>query len=357
MRNSKAILVTPKHFVIREAPVPEPGPREILLKVEYVGMCGSDIHGFEFGPYIPPKDPNQEIGLGHEVAGEVAKVGSEVTRFEVGDKVLIEPGVPDGSCGYCREGRYNICPGVDFMATQPNYRGALCQYMTHPEDWTYHVPEGMSVMEAALVEPAAVGIHAALLGGARLGSHIAILGCGTIGLMTLQACLFLGASDITVVDVVSSKLKLAQRLGAREAINARDTDAVEYLRSAERLGDHGVDLVFECGGSARLVRQAVDLVARGGKVVVVGTQSEPVPIDFLKINREVTIQTSFRYCNNFPQTIEAIASGRFNVRDMVTNVYDFKDVQQAFSDAIDPARKADMVKGVIKVAGTPGLEG
>ena len=91
--------------------------------------------------------------------------------------------------------------------------------------------------------------------------------------------------------------------------------------------------------------------------MVVGTQSEPVPIDFLKINREVTIQTSFRYCNNFPQTIEAIASGRFNVRDMVTNVYDFKDVQQAFSDAIDPARKADMVKGVIKVAGTPGLEG
>ena len=357
MRNSKAILVTPKHFEIREAPVPEPGPREILLKVEYVGMCGSDIHGFECGPYIPPQDPNQEIGLGHEVAGEVTKVGSEVTRFEVGDKVLIEPGVPDGSCGYCREGRYNICPGVDFMATQPNYRGALCQYMTHPEDWTYHVPEGMSVMEAALVEPAAVGIHAALLGGARLGSHIAILGCGTIGLMTLQACLCLGASDITVVDVVSSKLKLAQRLGAREAINARDTDAVEYLRSAERLGDHGVDLVFECGGSARLVRQAVDLVARGGKVVVVGTQSEPVPIDFLKINREVTIQTSFRYCNNFPQTIEAIASGRFNVRDMVTNVYDFKDVQQAFSDAIDPARKADMVKGVIKVAGTPGLEG
>lgn len=356
MKNSKAILVTPKHFEIQEASVPEPKPKEILLKVEYVGMCGSDIHGFEFGPFIPPKDPNQEIGLGHEVAGEVAKIGSEVTKFKVGDKVLIEPGVPDDICGYCRIGRYNICPGVDFMATQPNYRGALCQYMTHPEDWTYHVPEGMSTMEAALVEPAAVGMHAALLGGAQLGSHIVILGCGTIGLMVLQACLSLGVTDISVVDVIPSKLELALKLGAKEAVNGKDVDAVEYFRSEDKFGDHGVDLVFECGGSAFLAQQAVQLVARGGKIMMVGTQSKPVPIDFLKINREVTIQTSFRYCNNFPQTIEAIATGKFNVKDMVTNVYNYKDVQQAFTDAIDPEKKTDMVKGVIKVAGTPGYE-
>lgn len=99
MKNSEAILVTPKQFEIQECAVPEPKDNEILMKVEYVGMCGSDIHGFEFGPFIPPKDPNQKIGLGHEVAGEVVKVG---------DKVLIEPGVPDDSCEYCRTGRYNI---------------------------------------------------------------------------------------------------------------------------------------------------------------------------------------------------------------------------------------------------------
>ena len=164
MKNSEAILVTPKQFEIQECAVPEPKDHEILMKVEYVGMCGSDIHGFEFGPFIPPKDPNQKIGLGHEVAGEVVKVGAKVTKFKPGDKVLIEPGVPDDSCEYCRTGRYNICPDVDFMATQPNYKGALCEYMTHPEEWTYHVPEGMTTMEAALVEPAAVGMHAAILG-------------------------------------------------------------------------------------------------------------------------------------------------------------------------------------------------
>ena len=350
MKNSEAILVTPKHFEIQECPMPEPKDNEILMKVEYVGMCGSDIHGFEFGPFIPPKDPNQKIGLGHEVAGEVVKVGANVTKFKPGDKVLIEPGVPDDSCEYCREGRYNICPAVDFMATQLNYKGALCQYMTHPEEWTYHVPEGMTTMEAALVEPAAVGMHAAILGEARLGKSIVILGAGTIGLMVLQACLSLGATDITVVDVMQKRLDLALKLGAKRVINGKEQNTVEVLRSEELYGDHGVELVFECAGAVFTAQQAVEIVSRGGKIMMVGTQSNPVPINFLKINREVTIQTSFRYCNNYPQTIEAIATGKFNVKDMVTHVYDYKDVQKAFEEAIDPVKKCDMIKGVVKVA-------
>ena len=350
MKNSEAILETPKHIEIQECPMPEPKDNEILMKVEYVGMCGSDIHGFEFGPFIPPKDPNQKIGLGHEVAGEVVKVGAKVTKFKPGDKVLIEPGVPDDSCEYCREGRYNICPAVDFMATQPNYKGALCQYMTHPEEWTYHVPEGMTTMEAALVEPAAVGMHAAILGEARLGKSIVILGAGTIGLMVLQACLSLGATDITVVDVMQKRLDLALKLGAKRVINGKEQNTVEVLRSEELYGDHGVELVFECAGAVFTAQQAVEIVSRGGKIMMVGTQSNPVPINFLKINREVTIQTSFRYCNNYPQTIEAIATGKFNVKDMVTHVYDYKDVQKAFEEAIDPVKKCDMIKGVVKVA-------
>ena len=350
MKNSEAILVTPKHFEIQECPMPEPKDNEILMKVEYVGMCGSDIHGFEFGPFIPPKDPNQKIGLGHEVAGEVVKVGAKVTKFKPGDKVLIEPGVPDDSCEYCREGRYNICPAVDFMATQPNYKGALCQYMTHPEEWTYHVPEGMTTMEAALVEPAAVGMHAAILGEARLGKSIVILGAGTIGLMVLQACLSLGATDITVVDVMQKRLDLALKLGAKRVINGKEQNTVEVLRSEELYGDHGVELVFECAGAVFTAQQAVEIVSRGGKIMMVGTQSNPVPINFLKINREVTIQTSFRYCNNYPQPNEAIATGKFNVKDMVTHVYDYKDVQKAFEEAIDPVKKCDMIKGVVKVA-------
>lgn len=350
MKNSEAILVTPKKFEIQECPVPEPKDNEILMKVEYVGMCGSDIHGFEFGPFIPPKDPNQKIGLGHEVAGEVVKVGSKVTRFKAGDKVLIEPSVPDGKSDYCRSGHYNICPSVDMLATQPHYKGALCEYMTHPEEWTYHIPDGMTTMEGALVEPAAVGMHAAMLGGATVGKSIVILGAGAIGLMVLQACLSLGATDITVVDVMQKRLDLALKFGAKRVINGKEEDTVAVLRSPELYGDHGVELVFEAAGSPFTVNQAVQMVARGGKIIMVGTQSKPVEIDFLKINREVTIQTAFRYCNNFPQTIEAVATGKINVKDMVTDIYDYKDVQKAFTEAIDPVKKADMVKGVVKVA-------
>ena len=168
--------------------------------------------------------------------------------------------------------------------------------------------------------------------------------------VVLQACKSLGATDITVVDVLNKRLELAKKLGASRVINGKEEDTVALLRSEELYGDHGVDLVFEAAGSVFTAQQAVQIVARGGKIMMVGTQSKPVPIDFLKINREVTIQTSFRYCNNFPQTIEAIASGKFNVKDMVTHIYDYKDVQQAFEDAIDPVKKADMVKGVVKVA-------
>ena len=168
--------------------------------------------------------------------------------------------------------------------------------------------------------------------------------------MTLQACVSLGATDITVVDVMEKRLELAKKLGAARVINGKEQDTVAVLRSPEMYADHGVELVFECAGAVFTAQQAVQIVARGGKIMMVGTQSKPVPVDFLKINREVSIQTSFRYCNNFPQTIEAIAAGKFNVKDMVTHVYDYKDVQQAFMDAIDPVKKLDMVKGVVKVA-------
>ena len=222
--------------------------------------------------------------------------------------------------------------------------------MTHPSEWVYHIPKEMSTLEGALVEPAAVGMHAAILGNARIGTSILILGAGTIGLMTLQACRAFGATDITVIDIIEKRLELAKNLGAKTVINGKGSDIISSLRSDAYYGDHGVDLIFECAGSALLLQEAVNLVARGGKIILVGTQGNSVPIDFLKINREVTIQTSFRYCNNFPETIEAIRSGIIDVKSMISNIYDYSDVQIAFSDAINPSKKQNMIKGVIKVS-------
>lgn len=347
MGNTEAVLVTPGTMTIMDAPMPEPKDNEVLVKVAYVGICGSDVHGFQSGPFIPPKDPNQKIGLGHEFSGVVTAVGNKVTKFKVGDKVLCEPGVPCGTCEYCLSGHYNICPNVDFMATQPNYRGALTNYLTHPESFTYHLPEDMDMMEGALVEPAAVGIHAAELGGVTPGKKILILGAGCIGLMTLQACKLMGADKVVVSDVIPKRLEMAKQLGAFAVINGKEEDTIE--RSKELLGEDGADIVFETAGAIPTAKQAFQAVKRGGKIMIVGTIPGETPVNFLKINREVSVQTVFRYANNFPMTIEAIASGKFDVKSMITDEYDYAEVQRAFDESVN--RKSEIIKGVIRIGG------
>lgn len=332
-------------MVIQDAVMPEPKEDQILLKVEKVGLCGSDIHAFESGPYIPPKDPDTKIGLGHECAGTVVGIGSKVKKIKVGDRVCIEPGVPCGKCRFCLEGKYNICPDVDFMATQPNYRGALTNYLVHPEWLTFELPEQMSLLEGALVEPAAVGMHAADAADAGPGKKIVILGAGCIGLMTLQACRVMGATEIVVVDIIKKRLEMAMQLGAMEVIDGGEEDTV--LRTKELLGEWGADIVFETAGSRATASQAVDLVMRGGRIMIVGTIPGETPVNFLKINREVSIQTVFRYANNYPMTIDAIASGKFDVASMVTDIYPYEDVQRAFDEAI--GRKAEIIKGAIEI--------
>lgn len=345
MENSKAILVVPGTMEIHKSDMPVPKEDEVLIKVEYVGICGSDVHGFESGPFIPPSDPNQEIGLGHECAGVVAGIGSKVTRFKIGDRVNIEPGVPCGKCRFCLEGKYNICPDVDFMATQPNYRGALTNYLCHPESFTYKLPDNMSTMEGALVEPAAVGMHAAMEADVKIGKKVVILGAGCIGLMTLLACKVMGAVEIVVVDVLEKRLELAKKLGAFEVVNGAKEDTVS--RCKEILGELGADIVFETAGSQVTAQQTPYIVMRGGKIMIVGTIPGATPIDFLKINREVSIQTVFRYANRYPVTIAAISNGRFDVKSMVTHIYDFEDVQRAFEESVNC--KQDIIKGVIKL--------
>lgn len=346
MKNTEAILVTPGTMKIQDAPMPEPKDDEVLLKVEYVGICGSDIHGFESGPFIPPKDPNQKIGLGHECGGTVVGVGSKVKKIKVGDRVNIEPGVPCGKCKFCLSGHYNICPDVDFLATQPNYRGALTNYITHPESLTYKLPDNMDTMEGALVEPAAVGMHAAMEADVKPGKKIVILGAGCIGLMTLQACRVMGATEIVVVDMIEKRLNMAKKLGAMEIINGGKEDTV--ARAKEILGGLGADIVFETAGARATAAQTTKLVMRGGRIMIVGTVPGDTPVNFLSINREVKIQTVFRYANNYPMTIEAISSGRFDVKSMVTDIYDYKDVQRAFEESL--SRKSEIIKGVIKIA-------
>lgn len=346
MKNTVAILEHPGKMVIKETATPEPKAHEVLIKVGDVGICGSDVHGFQHGPYIPPKDPNQTIGLGHEMAGVIEKVGSDVTKFKVGDRVCIEPGVPCYKCEFCLEGHYNVCPDVDFMATQPNYKGALTNYLTHPEDMTYLLPDKMTMVEGALVEPAAVGIHAGEMAGDLLGKKVVILGSGCIGLMTVQATKLMGAAEIVVIDVLQNRLDKAKELGATAIFDGREDNLVEKVK--EVVGQYGADVVYETAGAIPTAKMALELVKRRGKILIVGTIPGDTPVDFLKINREVSIQTVFRYANDYPKTISMIASGKFDVLSMADKYFDYQDTQEAFEFSVN--NKSDLIKGVIRVA-------
>ncbi len=345
MNNVKAILSSPGSIVVEESEIPVPAHGEVLIKVGCVGICGSDIHAFESGPYIPPKDPGTKIGLGHECCGVIEALGPGSGAFRVGDRVTIEPGLPCGKCRFCREGRYNLCVEMDFLATSPNYRGALARYITYPQSMTFKLPEGMDDIEGALVEPAAVGMHAAFQADVRPGRKIVILGSGCIGLMTLQACRALGASEIVVVDVIEKRLEMAKKLGAACVVNAKESDTVESAKAY--LGEPGADIVFETAGSRVTASLAPALIMRGGRIMIVGTIPGDTPINFLKINREVSIQTVFRYANRYPATIAAIASGRIDGKSMVTDIYGFEDVRRAFRESVD--RKNEIIKSVIRM--------
>lgn len=345
LANRTAILATPGDIRFENGAAPTPGPGEVLIRVKYVGICGSDIHAYESGPFIPPQDPSTKIGLGHECSGEVVAIGPGVSTLAVGDRVTVEPGIPCGQCRFCKTGRYNLCLRMDFMATSPNYRGALTRYLAHPAHMTFRLPEGMDLMEGALVEPAAVGVHAAMNAGAGPGLSVAILGAGCIGLMTLQACKALGATEIVVVDMLKKRLDKALALGASAVVDASAEDTVQAVKRI--LGELGADIVFETAGSRATASLAPHIVMRGGKIMIVGTIPGDTPVNFLKINREVSIQTVFRYANRYPVTIGAIASGRIDVKSMVTDVYDFADTARAFRESVD--RKSEIIKSVVRM--------
>lgn len=348
MDNTIAVLEKPGLMNIKPAPKPKPKDNEVLIKVSEVGMCGSDIHGFQFGPYLPPKDPNQVVGLGHEIAGIVEGIGKDVTNFKIGDRVCIEPGIPCYKCEFCLSGHYNVCPHVDFMATAPNYKGALTNYLTHPENLTFHLPDSMSLVEGALVEPAAVGVHAVEMGGNLLGKTIVILGSGAIGLMTTMVAKASGAGKIVVVDVLKNRLEKAKEVGATATFDGRDQNIIEEIKAI--VGPYGADLVYETAGSVITAKLGLQLVKRTGKFLIVGTIPGETPVDFLSINREVTIQTVFRYVNDYPKTIDMINKGTLDVLKITDKYFDYRDTQKAFDFAVN--NKSDFIKGVITVDGS-----
>jgi L-iditol 2-dehydrogenase len=345
MTNKAVYMTGLNKMEMRDVEVPKIKDDQVLIKLEYVGICGSDVHYLEHGS-IGDFIVDGDFILGHECAGEVVEVGSKVSNVVVGDKVALEPGATCGQCEFCKSGKYNLCPDVEFLATPP-YHGCIENYIAFPANMCFKLPDNITTKEGALVEPLAVGMHAAAQGKVTLGDSVVILGSGCIGLVTLLACKAYGATDITVVDVMPKRLEYAMKLGATRVINAKDEDAVAKIN--EITNGNGVDVVIETAGSKITIKQTAYLVKRGGTVVLVGMAPEDIiEYNFAKImGKEATITSVFRYRNIYPKAINAIAKGIIDVSGIVTHEFDFTDTAKAFDFVIN--NKNDVVKAVIKI--------
>jgi L-iditol 2-dehydrogenase len=294
-----------------------------------VGVCGSDIHYFEHGR-IGRFTVDAPLVLGHEASGEVVGLGSAVSRLTFGQRVSLEPGVPDFTCPQCLAGRYNLCTDMRFFATPP-IDGAFAELVTIHEQFAHPVPDQLSDDAAALLEPLSVGLWACRKAEVTAGSRVLITGAGPVGLVTAQCALALGASEVTVTDINKHRLQLAQDLGATTTLDSGTTS----------LTDSGVepDVLLECSGHPEALADALPTVARAGRVVLVGMGADEAPLPISRIQEyELTVTGTFRYAHTWPAAISLASTGRVQLDRLVTGHYGLDQVREALTANRDDAK-------------------
>lgn len=321
---------------LEDKPVPEPGAKEVLVEIKAVGVCGSDVHYYEEGR-IGTFVVEEPLILGHEAMGTIIGLGEDVTKHEVGERVALEPGVPDMTCRECRAGRYNLCPNVRFFATPP-IDGAFTNYVTIHEDFAFTLPDKLSDNAGALIEPLSVGIWSCRKAGIEAGDHVLVSGAGPIGLLAMQVALAQGATEVTITDVAPARLEMAQKTGATRTINVAE----------EPLEDAGVevDALIECSGNQRALNDGIRCIRPAGTAVVVGMgpgEESSIPLAFIQ-NHEVWLTGTFRFANTYPAAIELAATGKVDLDAIVTGYYGLEDTEEALqATRKDPGNVKPMV--------------
>ena len=333
----RVVIREPKHVVVEEVPDPIPGPDEVLLDIVYAGICGSDMHAF-LGehPYIPlPATP------GHEFSGKVASVGENVKGLKPGDRVVCEPNLVCGQCYNCRTGRYNICENLRVMGCQGD--GAMAQKFVVPSNKTIPIPDQLSLRDAVLVEPLAVGVHAARRAGDLFGKNVVILGAGTIGLMVLACVRQAGAAQIIVTDLSDRRLSLAKKMGATHTLNAGKGNAVEQIHAGQFY--EGIDLVFECVGVEGSIRDAMAIVRKGGRIVVCGVFGSETTVRMVDVqDRELELIGTIMYIRrDITDAIRMLAEGVLDTAHFLGDEFPLDQAQKAFEASFDTAHHVKVV--------------
>jgi L-iditol 2-dehydrogenase len=322
------VLADYSRFDFTDVPEPVVGPRDVLIRVRACGICGSDIHGMDgsTGRRIPP------IVMGHEAAGIVERVGTDVTRWKEGDRVTFDSTIYCGVCETCQSGPVNLCPNRRVIGVStPEYRqnGAFAEYIAVPDHVVYALPGGVSFVAGAVVEPLSVAAHALSRAPVAPASSAVVVGAGVIGLMTLQALRARGCRNVSVVDVAPERLTLAARLGASAVVRSDRDDPLEAIRSASSAD--GADLVFEAVGITPTVRLAVSAARKGGTVVLIGNVAASVELPLQTVvTRQLTLAGTAASAGEYPDAIAMIRDGRVDAEALVSEVRPLSDGQEWF---------------------------
>ncbi|MFZ1771867.1 MAG: NAD(P)-dependent alcohol dehydrogenase [Caldilinea sp.] len=308
------------------------GPHDVRIALRTVGICGSDVHYYTHGA-IGQFVVREPMVLGHEASGVVIEVGGEVSHLRVGDRVCMEPGIPDPNSKATLQGMYNLDPAVRFWATPPVH-GILRPTVVHPAAFTFKLPDNVSYAEGAMVEPVAVGMHAATKARIKPGDLAIVMGAGPIGMVTALAALAGGCSQVIMTDVQQPKLDLAATLGPITPVNIAQQNLKEVVD--EMTDGWGVNLVFECSGNEKAAAGVFAPLCPGGAVVYVGIPLQPIAYDVAAaMVKEARVEHVFRYAHVYPRAIALMASGKLNVKPLITDTFRFAESVEAFDFAVN----------------------
>jgi 2-desacetyl-2-hydroxyethyl bacteriochlorophyllide A dehydrogenase len=324
------IVETPGKIVLKPVTLGEPGPHQVLIETSVCGICGSDLHIFK-GRHPAAPLP---AGVGHEFSGVVRQVGSAVTKVQAGQRVCVNPLLSCGRCLACRRGTPQRCEQMTFIHRAGG--SGFAEFVLREEHWVYPLPESLSFEEGTMIETLSVALHAVNQAPLAAGSRAAIFGVGPVGLLVLQVARITGAGQVFAVDLQDHRLDMAKRLGADLAINARREDPVAAIREAT--DSLGVDVAYECVGHAEPLRNALSSLRRGGTAVAVGIYEEPqVTLDLMQmVGRELHLVGMVGYAYEFEEALRLAASGRVDLKPLISRVVPPAELQQAFDLLVSP---------------------
>ena len=337
-----ALMTAPGRVEFRERKLPRLSSKDVLIRVKASSICGSDLHIFK-GKHPSVSLP---VAIGHELSGEVLRIGKEVSKVREGDRGVVEPVIVCGECHFCRRGEYHHCLNISFQYRRG--QGAFAPYFVAHENWVHLLPGNISFEEGALMEPLSVAVHAIKRGNLRLGDSVAIFGAGAIGLLVLMLSRLSGAGAVFVADVQEHRLKKAKELGASEVFDNARGDAIEKI--FEKTSQLGVDRSFEAVGIEGTLLQSLRVLKKGGASVLVGIFENPevkIPANIF-IQREIALIGSQGYCWDFQTALKMLGGEKIKLRQIITHVLPLPSLQKAFEYLLDPKRKA--IKIVIQCA-------